>query len=355
MSERRAVMGDPSGVRVGGAVEAFAPGFGAELGRLGYAPNTVCLQLQLVAHLSGWLAGEGLDGTALTASAAGRFLSFRRAAGYTHYLSPKALVPLLGYLRGLGVAPDAPAADPGAGAEALLERYLRYLLGERGLTPAGASRYLSSVRPFLAGRPDGAGGLSTADVTGFVVGQCQILAPKGAQRMTSALRSFLRFLAVEGLADASLAAAVPAVADWRLSGLPKALEPAQVDGLLASCDRATAAGRRDFAMLVLLARLGLRAGEVAGLRLDDLDWRRGEIVVRGKGGRSDRLPLPADAGEALAGYLTAGRPGDAAGREGFMRVKAPHRALTAGGGTPAVANPRPPARPGTGHAHPVRP
>jgi integrase/recombinase XerD len=150
-------MGDPSRVRVGGPLEAHARGFAAELGRLGYTPNTVCVQLQLVAHLSGWLAGEGLDGTALTGAVADRFLSFRRAAGHTHYLSRKGLVPLMTYLHGLGVAPGAPAADPLTGAEALLERYLGYLLGERGLTPAGARGYLASVRPFLAGRRRRAG------------------------------------------------------------------------------------------------------------------------------------------------------------------------------------------------------
>ena len=107
--------------------------------------------------------------------------------------------------------------------------------------------------------------------------------------------------------------------------------------MLASCDRGTAAGRRDLAILTLLARMGLRAGEVAGLRLDDIDWRLGEVTVRGKGNRRDRLPLPADAGEAVADWLRHGRPATALDRSVFIRIKAPHRGLTSGGVTQAVA------------------
>ena len=132
---------------------------------------------------------------------------------------------------------------------------------------------------------------------------------------------------------------MPAVARWRLAGLPKALEPGQVAALLASCDQDTAAGRRDFAMLTLLARLGLRAGEVAALSLDDIDWRAGEITVRGKGSRAERLPLPADAGEAIAAYLRDGRPEPFEGtRQVFLRARAPHHGLTSAGVTAAVCS-----------------
>jgi integrase len=125
---------------------------------------------------------------------------------------------------------------------------------------------------------------------------------KGSAKLTvTALRSLLGFLHVEGLIGEPLGQHVPAIASWRLAGLPQALEAGQVEALLASCDQRTAAGRRDFAKLTLLARLGLRAGEVAALALDDIDWRAGEITVRGKGSRAERLPLPADAGEAIAG------------------------------------------------------
>jgi site-specific recombinase XerD len=148
---------------------------------------------------------------------------------------------------------------------------------------------------------------------------------------------------------------VPAVATWRLSGLPKTLEPSQVAALLAGCDWSTPVGRRDFAMLTLLSRLGLRAGEVAALRLKDIDWRAGEVTVRGKGGRAERLPLPADCGEALASYLTGGRPEplDAA-REVFLRALAPHSDLTAGGVSQAVFSAGKRAGIGPVYAHRLR-
>jgi site-specific recombinase XerD len=153
----------------------------------------------------------------------------------------------------------------------------------------------------------------------------------------TALRSLLGYLHVVGEIAGPLAWAVPAVASWRLAGLPAALEPGQVAALLASFDRGTGVGLRDFAMLTLLARLGLRAGEVAALTLDDISWRAGEITVRGKGNRSERLPLPADAGAAIAGYLREGRPVPFEGtRRVFLRARAPHRGLTSGGVTQAV-------------------
>jgi integrase/recombinase XerD len=152
----------------------------------------------------------------------------------------------------------------------------------------------------------------------------------------SALRSLLGWLHVTGQVPVSLAAATPSVAGWRLSSLPKGLEPAELRRLLAGCDRRTPAGRRDFAVMLLLARMGLRAGEVAALGLDDIDWRHGELVVVGKGNRSERLPLPDEIGAAIVAYLRRGRPGDAEGRSVFVRVHAPHRPLTTGGVTMIV-------------------
>jgi integrase len=150
------------------------------------------------------------------------------------------------------------------------------------------------------------------------------------------LRSLLRWLHLTGVLSAPLAPAVPAVAGWRLSSLPKGLEPGQLRRLLAACDRRTPTGRRDYAILLLLSRLGMRAGEVAGLGLGDIDWRRGELAILGKGNRAERLPLPADVGTAIAAYLRRGRPDTADGRSVFVRVHAPHRALTTGGVTMVV-------------------
>lgn len=334
-------MGDPLRARVAGPLRQYAPGFAGDLARLGYTSESAYGQMLVMAHLSRWLAGEGLDAAGLTPLVAEQFLAARRAAGYTLYLSPKALVPLLAYLRGLGVVPEAPAAAPATRAEALLARWQYYLITERGLGPATARDYAAKARAFVAGRETAGGldlaGLTAAEVTAFVLAACPGK-PKGTAKLTvTALRSLLGFLHVEGMISEPLAQAVPAVASWRLASLPRALEPGQVAALLASCDRRTPAGRRDLAMLTLLARLGLRAGEVAALSLDDINWRAGEIIVRGKGRRDERLPLPADAGEAIAAYLADGRPRPfEAARQVFLRVRAPHCGLTSGGVTQAV-------------------
>ncbi|MGE5764654.1 MAG: tyrosine-type recombinase/integrase [Mycobacterium leprae] len=171
---------------------------------------------------------------------------------------------------------------------------------------------------------------------GFVVAACPPRATGSAKLIVCVLRSLLTFLHVTGEVPAPLVAAVPSVAGHRMTGLPKGLEPDQLRRLLASCDRRRATGRRDYAILLVLRRLGLRAGEVAALGLDDIDWRAGEVVVRGKGNRVERLPLPADVGAAVAGYLRRGRPTTAQGRSVFVRVHAPHHALTTSGVTMVV-------------------
>ncbi|HEV8276893.1 MAG TPA: tyrosine-type recombinase/integrase [Streptosporangiaceae bacterium] len=333
--------GDPSRVRVTGPLAVFAGGFTGELARLGYKPNAAADQLRLMAHLSRWMEAEQHEVAGLTPPAAEAFLAARRAAGYVMWLSPRALAPLLGYLRRLGAVP-APAPVPATPAEVLLGRYRCYLMTERGLASSTARDYAGLVRPFLVQRE--AGGLNleqltAAEVTAFVLDRCPHMGRGSAKLMVTALRSLLGFLHVSGMIAAPLGQAVPAVAHWRLAGLPKALEPGQVAALLASCNQDTAAGRRDFAMLTLLARLGLRAGEVAGLSLDDIGWRAGEITVRGKGSRAERLPLPADAGEAITAYLAGGRPEPFEGtRQVFLRARAPHRGLTSAGVTAAVCS-----------------
>jgi len=240
----------------------------------------------------------------------------------------------------------------------LLERYRRCLLAERGLREKVARGYVDSVRPSVASCAAAGGAdlgwLAAGDVTAFLTAESRRLATKTVQRLATALRSLLRFLHLEGELERSLAGAVPSVAGWRLSGLPKRLEPDQVDALLESCDRSTVVGVRDLAILTVLARLGLRAGEVAGLSLQGIDWRAGEIVVCGNGGRSERLPLPHDVGEAIVGYLRDGRPASAQGRTVFVRVRAPHHGLTAGGITYVVAAAARRAGLGQIHAHRLR-
>jgi integrase/recombinase XerD len=341
-----------------GPLELYAAGFAAELERQGYTAGVAEKQVALAAHLSRWMAAAGVEPGGLTAQVAERYASARRTAGYASYRSVHALEPLLGYLRGLGVVPPAEAL-PVTPAQGLLEQFQRYLVSERGIGAATAEAYACFIRPFAEARlaPGGPGleGLTAADVTAFVVASCPGMAKGSAKMTVTGLRSLLGWLHVDGVLSQPLGWAVPSVASWRLARLPQPLEPGQVQAMLDSCDRSTANGRRDLAMLTLLARLGLRAGEVAALRLDDIDWRSGEITVQGKGRRSERLPLPADAGEPIAAYLRDGRPVPAgAERQVFLRVKAPHCALTSGGVTQAVSAAARRAGLGTVYAHRLR-
>jgi site-specific recombinase XerD len=262
------------------------------------------------------------------------FLAHRRAEGYRLWLSAKATVPMLAFLRDMGVVPTPATAAPRTEAEQLQEHYRAYLVQERGLAPGTVACYRHVARLFLAARPaDGAlhlERLTAAEVVEFVLAECTPRSVGSAKYVVCGLRSLLRYLYVAGRTEVALDAAVPKVAGWRLAGLPVTFGRAEVDRLLASCDRRSTFGRRDYAVLTVLSRLGLRAGEVAALELADIDWHAGEIVVRGKGRREERLPLPIDVGEALAGWLHHGRPRCESATV-FTRVRAPHRPLTSGG------------------------
>lgn len=332
-------MSTPSRVQVTGPLTSFAEGFAAELAQQGYRPNAVTCQLRLLAHLSRWLGVKGLEATALGPSVLDEFLAARRSQGYTQWISPKALVPLLSYLHGLEVAPPPQGATLSP-TEVLLAGYRSYLVDTRSLAATSARRYVDMVRPFVSAHAADGGfdwaGLKPEDVTNFVLSTCKGRSVGSARLAVTALRSLLRHLHIEDLIARPMAAVIPPVAGWKLAGLPRSLEPGEVRRLLAACDRRTRAGRRDFAMFMLLARLGLRAGEVCSLSLDDIDWRAGELVVRGKGNHVERLPLPVEVGQALAGYLRHSRPVTAQGRTVFVRVRAPHRPLSSTGVTQAV-------------------
>jgi site-specific recombinase XerD len=351
-------MHDSRRVRVSGPLQPYAPGFAAELERLGYTSLGAVLQLRLFAALSRWLEAEGVEPDTLSVAEVDRFLAARRAAGRRHYASARAMRPLLEHLGRLGLVPEVPGREPATPLDALLERYGRYLALERGLRPATIRGYEHAVRPFLVGRvgPDGLAlaDLTAADLTAFVTTRCPRQAHGSAKLTVTALRSLLGYLHVEGIVSAPLARAVPRVAAWRLAALPRGLEPTDVRRLLAACDGRRSIDPRDRAILTLLARLGLRAGEVARLGLDDIDWRAGELLVRGKGDRAERLPLPTDVGEAVVDYLRAGRPSTAQGRTVFVRAKAPHRALTSSGVSGVVAAAAARAGLGVIHAHRLR-
>lgn len=350
-------MGGPrlAGV-TGGPLRGFEAGFRTELVRSGHVARVVQLQVQLMGELSLWLDGEGLDASGLTVEAAERFMTARRQAGALRHVTVKSLAMLLGYLAGLGVVAGEErrvVTDP---AELILDRFAEFLRSERGLCDGTIVGYVGAVRPFVGEHPsrDLLAELTAADVTRFVVAACPGRPPGPAKVIVTALRSLLGWLHLVGIVPVPLAGAVPSVASRRLVGLPEPLNGSQIRRLLAGCDRRRRIGRRDYAMIVLLWRLGLRAGEVARLGLDDIDWRAGEIVVVGKGPKIERLPLPDDAGEAVAAWLQKGRPATAMGRTVFVRVVAPHRALSSEGVTQAVFAVGQRAGLGTVRAHRLR-
>jgi integrase/recombinase XerD len=291
--------------RVSGPLAAEVHEFRAELARKGYTARTSQDNAYVLACLSRWLEAEGLGPAELTADRLERFARSRRDEGYRRWRTVRSLRLLLDYLRGKGLVPvvEQPEADDEAGLT--LDGFGRYLRTERQLSERTVLLRIHLARPFLAALagPDGTVRLdqaSPAAVTRFVAVQSRAYAIGSVKQMTVALRSLLRYLFAEGILDQDLSPSVPPVAGWRMSSLPSGGEDGSVAAMLAGCDRSTVTGARDFAVLMLMSRLGLRACEVARLRLDDLDWRAGELAVRGKGGRTDRMPLPADVGGAMA-------------------------------------------------------
>jgi integrase/recombinase XerD len=319
-----------SRVRVTGPLAAYAPGFRAQLAACGYAPSSAAAHLLLMARMSRWLDATSVDAETFTPQQVGRFFRAHRAQGRRFPRSSRGLVPLLSYLRGIGAIPPEQAAVLSV-TEELLARFDRYLASERGLGAGTMVGYVHAARLFLdaVGYAHGRdlGRLTPADVRQFLLAECGRRSVASAKSVVSGLRAWLRFLHVQGITATSLSGCVPAVPGWSGTSLPRAIDPTSVKALLASCDRRTVIGRRDFAVLLVMSRLGLRIGEVARLALADVDWRAGQILVRGKANRIDQLPLPVDVGQALADYVQHGRPpGDH--RELFLRVLAPLGAIT---------------------------
>lgn len=330
MSDRRAGMAGPFG--------SVAEGFETELRRLGYKPGAANSQLGLLGDLSQWLEDEGIAPGELTTERVADFVGARRQEGRSRFVSVRGMATLLGYLRAAGVIPEPSRPEQVGPTEVLLERYHRFLVNDRGLRDAVVVQYETGARlfvEFVTERGVGLAAVAAGDVSTFVALHCARPVKFAPPELATILRAFLRFLYVEGITRLPLAQAVPPVASWGASTLPKALPPGVPARLLRSCDRRTALGRRDHAVLVLLARLGLRAGEIAGLRLEDFDWRAGEVVIHGKGRREERLPLPADVGEAVVGYLRRGRPQTDC-RAVFVRMVAPLVGLTRGSVTYVV-------------------
>jgi len=298
------------------------------LAELGYTPLTIVNELRQVAHLSRWMVSADVAVSDLTMECLEGFLEGRRCVGGSRNCSLQGLRVLLAVLDDSGVAPDERPPAPLGAAEVLLASFRWHLLAERGLAECTADAYVARARRFLAGCAD-LSMTTSAEVTRAVQREAARVSVGSTQYFVAGLRAFLRFCFVEGLIGADLSAAALAVTGRRRSSLPKGIGT-DAQRLLESCDRRRCDGRRDYAMLMVLVRLGLRAGEVAGLRLEDIDWRVGEIMVHGKGRRTDRLPLPADVGEAIVAYLRRGRP-KTTRREVFLRMLAPIGPLGRGG------------------------
>lgn len=293
---------------------------------LGYTGSTVRCYVRCLAGFGRWMVRAGVGIGDLDDRVVDAFVDERRRQGRFRSIHRATVRHLLEHLRDQGIVPIPERTCEHSPAAQLVSRYEEYLKVERALAPETVVAYRPLVQRFVDERfgdqPLRVGELRASEVSSFIVGHAHSMSPTRAKLMVTVLRSFLRFLFQRGEIEADLAQAVPTVADWRRSTIPKYLAVEEVDRLLDACDRSTSTGRRDYAILVLLARLGLRAGEVVALQLGDIDWRAGEIVVRGKGLLHDRLPLLPEVGSALAAYLRSDRPAVST-RRAFVRMNAP--------------------------------
>jgi integrase/recombinase XerD len=317
-------------VRPSGPLAGWVHPFRDELIGRGFTARTAQDNAYVLAHLSRWLQREGLDPASLGAEEIAAFTAARRDGGYRRWRTQASLRSMLVFLRGQGLVPaEHPQlrVDP---VDALLGRYQLWLRRERRLGEQTVALRLVWARTFLSAQVVDTGlrldRIDAGAVTGFVLLLSRQYSTGSMKTVTSGLRSLLRFLFAVGEVERDLSAVVPSVAGWRLSGLPVGADDDAVAALLACCDRSTPVGRRDLAVLLLMARLGLRAVEIARLRLEDVNWRGGELVIRGKGGRVDRMPLPRDVGAALADYLRHGRRPSRL-RDVFLRTIGPDVAM----------------------------
>jgi site-specific recombinase XerD len=303
-------------------LDAYASGVAEQ----GYGHHSIRQQIVVIADFSRWLRQKHLEVHDLDSKVVDRFLQNRRRQHRVRRGDPKALGRLLAMLRQTGVVKQQQQAGQLSARAKVIGEFRDYLLQERGLSQPTLLNYVPVVEQFLSGRfrnraPD-FGELRAPDVTGFVLRHARQLSPVRAKLMVTALRSFFRYLWHRGAMPIDLTGCVPTVPNWSLSGLPRFLPAGDVERVLECCDQETSVGRRNYAILLLLARLGVRAGEVVGLNLDDIDWSAGQIIIRGKGGKSAPLPLAADVGASLAAYLRGDRPPSAT-RRVFIRHRAP--------------------------------
>ena len=313
-----------------GRLDAFAVWVRAQ----GYAPRTAHGKVLLAVRFSQWLKQEEIGIADVNPDHATRYLEHRARSLRSRQNDRASLRQFTDFLRREGVLSfgDAPAG-PVTDAESCVQAYELHLQQTRGLAPASIATYLPFVRNFLRHRfdpgPVALSSLSADDVVRFVRHMAPDMSPKRAKCMATALRSFLRYACLLGETGPELVAAVPVVASWSMPQIPRGISPDQVSKLLAGIDRGSATGRRDHAILMLLARLGLRASEIGLLELDDIDWTGGTLRLRVKGGRRKAFPLSEEIGEAIADYLRHGRP-PCQSRRVFLRARAPIEGVRSG-------------------------
>lgn len=323
------------------------------LRRDGYSPLHAGSALRILTFFTQWLTDRRLHLQDVDEHLVRRFLAARARLRPLRIGDPSALRRLISTLRDAGIiGPALPVAlTP---HEQILEGFRQYLEQRRGLSATSAESYLWFMRRILRGLPVAGSKdlrcLTQRDVVGYVEQHAGDGSAATAKILCSRFRSFLRYIFMEGLADTDLSACIPSIRRYSLTGLPTYLSALQLGQVLRSCDRATAAGRRDYAVLMMLARLGLRAKEVATLTLDDIDWRAGQFLIKGKGRRRTLMPLPPDVGEALTAYLSDERPASDS-RHVFLRAYPPHVGFPTAGGIRGIAK-RAIERAGIGH--PVR-
>jgi site-specific recombinase XerD len=311
-----------------GPLGSVMPTYAALLSKQGYTQQYAHLQLRFLDNLNQWLQRQRLQVTDLTEPTLCRYLRFRHQRFRPRRDDTSILKKLLHLLHTQGFLPKKAPLPVNNPHQRIEDDFDRYLSEERGLSMSTRINYRFFIRRFLSAqygaKPFRVADLQAKDVIRFIQTQAQRLKPKRAGLMVSALRAFFRYLRHRGDITIDLAACVPSIANWQFSSLPKFLQSHQVRQVLSQFNRRTTQGRRDYAILLLLARLGLRACEIVSLTLDDIHWQAGEITIQGKGNRSDRLPLPPDVGQAIAAYLKKDRPACST-RHIFIRLRAPRR------------------------------
>jgi integrase/recombinase XerD len=327
-----------------GPLAPYLRPFARSLSEQGYTRCYLRRQLMLAACFSQWLKRRRVQLRCISSEHPAQYLRCRHRERQAVEGDSAALDHLMAFLGAKRVIPQKKrSTPPAAPAERRAQAYGQYLRQDRALSKATIINYVPFIGDFLKDRfgagPVKLSRLRAAEVVRFVQSRACRLHVKRAKLMTTALRSFFQYARLRGAIRLDLAAAVPIVANWSMASIPRAIAPEQTQKLLTSIDRKTAVGRRDYAILLLLARLGLRSGEVACLELDDVDWSAAHLSVRGKGARRTEMPLPAEVGAAIAAYLRRGRP-HCTSRRLFLRIKAPIRGFQGTGGVGSIVRHR---------------